>query len=204
MWSKNQVIRILDDSIFELEVNYEILKQSELKVWIPHLPASANLDTARVYSAKACKIYSLHLHNYLNSFASLIDHTRKVIPNIENTKLKAEYEKEKKKYATIEVQVVKDLHNFSRHKHLPIGGQKVGLIFKSPEEFKKNNPSTISFSPPSLLIKDLLADKKCFNAKTTEYLQEQGDELILHTVLDKAHQSLVASSYFLYKKILML
>lgn len=203
MWSKDKVILTLELSTSELNENYRILKQSELKVWMPRLPASADLDTARKHSDKACRDYSRHLHNYLNSFASLIDHMRRISQNIENTRQYAEYQREKEKYAIIEVQVAKDLHNFSRHRNLSIAGQKVGLMFKNREELEKNNPYSVSFSPPSLLTKDLL-DDETISATTREYLQKLGDELILQTVIDEAHQALVASSYCLYKRIVML
>jgi len=205
MWSKDRSIRLLGDSISELEVNYRFLKKSEIGVWMPKLPATATLNKARACSALACRMYSRDLHNYLHSFASLIDHMRKIVQDIENTKLEAEYEEEKKKHAIVEVQVVKDLQNFARHKYLPMAGQETGLFFANVEQLKKNNPFKISFFPPSLLVEELLMDKKHFNTKTIQYLQEQGDgKLVLPSVMDKAHQALMASSNCLYKKIIAL
>jgi len=97
--------------------------------------------------------------------------------------------------------VVKDLQNFSRHKHLPIAGQKVCLMYKKSDVVDLDNPSVISFSPPSLLVKELLEDKE-LSAKTKQFLKAQGyDELVLKTVIDKAHSDLMASTLCLRSKI---
>ncbi len=171
-FSKETVLRDLEYSFFELKRNFDLLSKAdssylkESQLWDHSDPTKLMM----LNDAFLNEISRL-LHIYLSSFASFIDHTYATMGEIGNPVLEKEYWEQRKKWKTERTAFVKDLHNYSHHRKLPMIWARLGLHM-SPDPSYVEKPNDTPQSLPRLHVDGIIL--KLNKAATKDSLGVQG------------------------------
>lgn len=123
-----------------------------------------------------------HLHNYLASTMSLVDHVRSIMRTRSGAILD-DYNQQKKQLVThLEIRFVQELRNFTLHRTLPIFAHTLELN-------NINTPRQSMTSEVELNVADLL-EWDGWSAASSRYLVEAGDAVQLRPLIKK-HGELV-------------
>jgi hypothetical protein len=147
--------------------------------------------------------YVTLLHNYLATWGSYVDHSRRFIRKITDSTFQASIAKQKQiMNLEEETNFVKNLRNFDLHSELPLVGFDLHYLFTSYEQLKKGEIVGVTKAMPSLRIDDLLHDNDWTGQsrtmleeirKRSPYIEIMPLILKNHKVTNEFHNWLISS-----------